>query len=159
MFDRIRKWYRETTELPLGDSDHYPDDYCDREEAHPSFQPASGNDVDIEKTTLEEEIIRQYKKILDKKYSCVICHQPFTLDIKELYISKDSLAGGVISSLTGEKCRMWDTFDCPICGCQNRVQERLVEAVKKGRLGRDFPEFEDALLAIEQEDQNDTGNQ
>jgi len=67
---------------------------------------------------------------------CTVCGNPFTLKIEELYLVRDTSAGGIINVIAGEKTLMWDAFDCPACGCQNRVHERLEAFVKIGSIAK-----------------------
>lgn len=57
---------------------------------------------------------------------CSICGGQFTPRKNEHYISRDtSKSAGVAAVITGYDEDQWyDTFDCPICGCQIVAQKR-----------------------------------
>ena len=56
--------------------------------------------------------------------ACVICGRYIPLTLEDHYISRDVEKSGLVNSLAGEESRLYDTIDCPHCGCQNRLQER-----------------------------------
>ena len=66
--------------------------------------------------------------VKEKKISvntCKICGLEYELKVGNHYISRDPGRTGVISALAGgQEEVLYDTFDCPHCGCQNVVQER-----------------------------------
>lgn len=66
--------------------------------------------------------------VKEKKISvntCKICGLEYELKVGNHYISRDPGRTGVISALAGgQEEALYDTFDCPHCGCQNVVQER-----------------------------------
>ena len=59
---------------------------------------------------------------------CKVCGTNFELKVDNHYIARDGMVIRTgISSLVGssnEESKLYDTFDCPVCGCQNVVQER-----------------------------------
>jgi len=59
-----------------------------------------------------------------KKLKCKICEYEFVPEKENHYISRDE----VKVDLSNLACRMeekiYDTFDCPQCGCQNVMGER-----------------------------------
>ena len=61
---------------------------------------------------------------------CKVCGQEFTAKLDWHYISRDCGKVGVIAALQSnqEEC-IYDTFDCPACGCQCVAQERRRAAV------------------------------
>lgn len=56
-------------------------------------------------------------------YKCKICAKEFELRANEHYVSIDNSKIG-LSILAGEEPGLYDTFDCPYCGCQNVVGQR-----------------------------------
>lgn len=63
-------------------------------------------------------------KIEIAMHECVVCGQRFPLEIKYHYISRDDSFTGLAALSKREEPKLYDTFDCPVCGCQNVVQER-----------------------------------
>lgn len=56
---------------------------------------------------------------------CKVCGQEFTAKLDLHYISRDGGKVGVIAAFQpNQEERIYDTFDCPACGCQCAVQER-----------------------------------
>lgn len=78
--------------------------------------------------------------------TCRICGREFPLIIEEHYISKEPGKTGIAAIAGGTAPMLWDSFDCPHCGCQNRVQQRnrLSDI-----LGQDLP------LDDDEEDEDD----
>ena len=68
--------------------------------------------------------------------TCKICGRDFPLLAEEHYVSKEPGKTGLAFFAGGDDPALWDSFDCPHCGCQNRMQKRnrLVNI-----LGEDFP--------------------
>lgn len=56
--------------------------------------------------------------------TCTVCGRNFPLIIEEHYISKEPGKTGIAAIAGGTAPMLWDSFDCPHCGCQNRVQQR-----------------------------------
>ena len=56
--------------------------------------------------------------------TCVICGRDFPLIIEEHYVSREINQKGIVTVVSGTESKLWDSFDCPHCGCQNRVQQR-----------------------------------
>ena len=72
-----------------------------------------------------------------------ICGRDFSLIAEEHYISKEAGKIGFAAIAGGPAPVLFDSFDCPHCGCQNNMQQRnrLTDM-----FGRDLPldeEFED----------------
>ena len=67
---------------------------------------------------------------------CKICGKEFPLIKEEHYTSKEAGKTGLAAITGGPAPIIWDSFDCPHCGCQNNMQQR-------NRLsdifGHDFP--------------------
>lgn len=59
-----------------------------------------------------------------KKVTCKICGFEFPPIDANHYISRDPEKTGIVSAISGQESKIFDTFDCPWCGCQNVVQER-----------------------------------
>lgn len=68
--------------------------------------------------------------------TCKVCGRDFPLLIEEHYVSKEAGRIGFAALAVGPAPILWDSFDCPHCGCQNRMQqrERLSDI-----LGQDLP--------------------
>lgn len=56
--------------------------------------------------------------------TCVACGRDFPLIFEAHYISKDPGKTGLSALAGGDEPALYDTFDCPHCGCQNRIQKR-----------------------------------
>ena len=66
---------------------------------------------------------------------CSICGCEFVPIIKQHYISRDNDQTGIATAFSKVEKRIYDTFDCPECGCQIVAQERkraFVQAVSVG---------------------------
>lgn len=59
-----------------------------------------------------------------KKIKCNICACEFIPEKDEHYISRDVTKTGLSTIAGGFEEMLYDTFDCPQCGCQIMVQER-----------------------------------
>lgn len=60
-------------------------------------------------------------------YKCKICENEFELKIGNHYTARDSEETKLgLANLCGtdKEATLYDTFDCPYCGCQNIIQER-----------------------------------
>lgn len=56
--------------------------------------------------------------------TCNVCGRDFPLLIEEHYVSKEAGRIGFAALAGGPAPILWDSFDCPHCGCQNRMQQR-----------------------------------
>lgn len=81
-----------------------------------------------------------------KKLKCKICECEFIPEKKEHYISRNEVKIGLPNLAGGMEEKLYDTFDCPQCGCQNVVGER------KRSL---FREFIENLQEEEEEESED----
>lgn len=64
-------------------------------------------------------------EIRDGQVKCGICGQMFPLVVDGHYISRDDGKVGVVAMFQSHpEDQLYDTFDCPHCGCQNVVQKR-----------------------------------
>ena len=55
---------------------------------------------------------------------CRICGYEFVPTIRQHYISRDNDQTGIAAAFSKAKKSIYDTFDCPECGCQIIAQER-----------------------------------
>lgn len=59
------------------------------------------------------------------KIECKICGCEFNPIIERHYVSRDEGKSGVMAVFASHpEEKLYDTFDCPECGCQAVVQER-----------------------------------
>lgn len=58
------------------------------------------------------------------KIKCKICGCEFNPIIEKHYISRDEGTTGLAIIVRNEEEKLYDTFDCPECGCQVIAQER-----------------------------------
>lgn len=59
------------------------------------------------------------------KIKCKVCGNEFNPIVERHYISRDEGNTGVIDALVSKpEEKLYDTFDCPECGCQVIAQER-----------------------------------
>lgn len=70
-----------------------------------------------------------------KKLKCKICECEFVPEKKEHYISRDEVKFGLSNLTGGMEEKIYDTFDCPQCGCQNIMCER-----KRSLIGKNVKE-------------------
>lgn len=57
--------------------------------------------------------------------TCKVCGRDFALMAEEHYIAEKYEVGGFKAVIEGSKSTFFDAFDCPHCGCQNVMQERM----------------------------------
>lgn len=57
-------------------------------------------------------------------YKCKVCSKEFELQKKIHYIARNAGKSGLAALAGGNEETLYDTFDCPHCGCQNIMQER-----------------------------------
>ena len=60
---------------------------------------------------------------------CKVCGANFELKVDNHYISRDEIVirtgiSAIVGSNSEVESKLYDTFDCPVCGCQNVMQER-----------------------------------
>jgi predicted RNA-binding Zn-ribbon protein involved in translation (DUF1610 family) len=60
---------------------------------------------------------------------CNICDCQFHAVAEHHYISRDEEVTGISGIVGREEPKIYDTFDCPNCGCQVIVQERKRELI------------------------------
>lgn len=90
---------------------------------------------DVKKEILKMDI-QNYGNV-----KCKVCGFNFDPKASEHYISKDAGQMGMAAAFSGNESRLYDTFDCPRCGSQCRVQEHLREVKSDSR------EMNDAKIA------------
>lgn len=56
--------------------------------------------------------------------TCKVCGRDFPLIAEEHYISKEASKMGLAAIAGGPSPLLWDSFDCPHCGCQNHLHLR-----------------------------------
>lgn len=62
---------------------------------------------------------------MNMKIKCKVCGNEFNPTVERHYISRDEGNTGVIDVLVSkQEEKLYDTFDCPECGCQVIAQER-----------------------------------
>lgn len=54
---------------------------------------------------------------------CSICGKRFKPNKENRYEAEELKS--VVGVLTGDNSKVWECFDCPACGCQNKVNTRL----------------------------------
>lgn len=57
-------------------------------------------------------------------YKCKVCNKEFELQKEGHYIARDIGKTGLSALAGGSEEELYDTFDCPHCGCQNIMQKR-----------------------------------
>ena len=69
---------------------------------------------------------------------CKICGFDYSPMINEHYVSRDNGESGLTSVIKKTEGNLYDTFDCPVCGCQIIAQERkrvqnedIIEVIKE----------------------------
>ncbi len=69
---------------------------------------------------------------------CKICGFDYSPTINEHYVSRDNGESGIATDIKKTEGNIYDTFDCPVCGCQIIAQERkrvynetIIEAIKE----------------------------
>lgn len=77
--------------------------------------------------------------------TCKVCGRDFPLLAEEHYVSKDVSLTGFAGLAGGTEPKIWDSFDCPHCGCQNRIQLR-------NRVTNDFGQGLPLIQEDEEED-------
>lgn len=60
----------------------------------------------------------------NKMIQCKICGSEFLPVVGKHYICRDNDVTGLSTINKKDEVKMYDAFDCPICGCQVIAQER-----------------------------------
>ena len=55
---------------------------------------------------------------------CKVCEHEFTPVIDKHYVARDDGEYGIVTAFKSTEGKLYDSFDCPACGCQIIVQER-----------------------------------
>lgn len=58
------------------------------------------------------------------RIKCKVCESEFPPMIEKHYVSRDEGRVGPFANLNKAEEKIYDTYDCPVCGCQVVVQER-----------------------------------
>ena len=77
---------------------------------------------------------------------CKVCGCEFTPVIDKHYITRDNGESGISTAFKHVEGNLYDTFDCPECGCQIITQKR-----KRGYV--EHTSFEDESKEEEYEDE------
>lgn len=64
------------------------------------------------------------------RIECKVCGCEFTPTISKHYIARDDVESGLSTAFKSAECKLYDSFDCPVCGCQMIVQERKREYIQ-----------------------------
>lgn len=86
---------------------------------------STGTTTAPEKKMIPGRVASPEKKPIPGMITCPICHRDFPLIAEEAYIARNVKRGGLAATLTGIEPTIYDVIDCPHCGCQVRLQERL----------------------------------
>ena len=85
---------------------------------------------------------------------CRVCGKEFELSVTKHYISRDEEVercgiASIVGNNTEKEVKLYDTFDCPICGCQNVVQERKRSFVEKNDFAIIEEDEEEVITPLE----------
>ena len=78
-----------------------------------------------------------------KKIKCNVCACEFIPEKDEHYISRDKIETGLTKIVNSSEENLYDTFDCPQCGCQMVMQERKRQLCLTDNATDDVVEEED----------------
>lgn len=68
----------------------------------------------------------------NKMLKCKVCGCEFEASKKDHYVSRSNGKTGLMSSFGNEdECTLYDTFDCPRCGCQMVMKQRVQSRKKR----------------------------
>lgn len=84
---------------------------------------------------------------------CVVCNKDFELIKENRYTSRDECRTGISAIAGGSEETLYDTFDCPYCGCQNIIQKRKRQCSEVGVV-----DVEDLLENLDEEEVQDGEN-
>lgn len=59
--------------------------------------------------------------------TCHVCKRSFPLIFERRYVVRGVKASGPVATFGNPEPQLHDAFDCPHCGCQNIVGDRLRE--------------------------------
>lgn len=60
-----------------------------------------------------------------KRCKCQVCGNAFAMVSERRYTVREDKVTGLTNIAEHKEEKMYDAFDCPECGCQNLVNERL----------------------------------
>lgn len=88
---------------------------------------------------------------------CKICGKEFELKKDSHYIAREEEVTGITTIAKKEEVSLWDSFDCPYCGCQNIVQQRKRTAF----IGSDYiGKIDDGYVeGVEEETEEESGGE
>lgn len=70
-------------------------------------------------------ISRRLDECIPKKIECKVCGSKFDYDISKVYQTRESVETGIKAAISGGiEPKIFDTIDCPNCGCQNYLAVR-----------------------------------
>ena len=58
---------------------------------------------------------------------CKVCGRDFAIFPERHYVCRDFGRTGLKEAFFGKERTQYDAFDCPLCGCQNAVQVRMID--------------------------------
>lgn len=73
---------------------------------------------------------------------CKVCGCDFPAVSINHYVARDNGRTGLATAFGNDEGRLYDAFDCPICGCQAIVQERKRDYIPYTE-SEELEEFED----------------
>lgn len=80
---------------------------------------------------------------------CSVCNKDFQMDIRSHYVSRDNKTTGLNTIMSNVEVSVYDTFDCPHCGCQNVIQERKRVEEKNNEIVQ-LSLFDDDVMEVEE---------
>lgn len=88
---------------------------------------------------------------------CKICGKEFELKKDSHYIAREEEVTGITTIAKKVEVSLWDSFDCPYCGCQNIVQQRKRPAF----VGSDYiGKIDDGYIkGVEEETEEESGGE
>ena len=60
-----------------------------------------------------------------KRCKCQVCGNEFSMVSERRYTARKGKVIGLVNIAESKEPKLYDAFDCPECGCQNLVNERL----------------------------------
>lgn len=82
------------------------------------------------------------KRVYPKR-TCCVCLMEFDLAVERHYIARDKSMSGLSSAWSSPEPELYDSIDCPICGCQNILQKRKRNFVTEADFEIDEPEVDE----------------
>lgn len=84
-------------------------------------------------------------------WTCEVCGREFALMHEDRYTVRGVQKSGLIASIGSEtEPVMWDAFDCPYCGCQNRtiIRMRTVDEITPERVSDEYGVDDESLCGV-----------